>query len=240
MEQGWIKLYRELFEKAIWTQSTPEQKVILITLLSMANHKDKQWEWKGEKYTVKAGQFVTSIDSILNKCGKGITTQNIRTALTKFKKYGFLTEEVTKTGRLITIVNWRLYQDGILETNKETNNQVTKSQQTSNKEVTNDSQTANKQLTPNKNDKNNKNDNNDKNVENERIESPPLTDIEKTFLDCLGEIKFNTWIKPNKLIETETGITIQTQNEWSKEVLEKMLPNLELALKRKIEIVCEE
>jgi hypothetical protein len=48
MNQGWIKLHRELLEKPIWTAATPEQKVLLITLLMMANHGEKQWEWKGK------------------------------------------------------------------------------------------------------------------------------------------------------------------------------------------------
>ena len=36
MDQGWIKLHRGLLEKPIWTAATPEQKVLLITLLMMA------------------------------------------------------------------------------------------------------------------------------------------------------------------------------------------------------------
>lgn len=147
MNEGWIKLHRCLMSKAIWTSSTAEQKVILITLLMMANHLGREWEWQGKKFKADAGQFVTSLDSIVRKCGKGITLQNVRTALTKFEKYEFLTQEVTKTGRLINIVNWGLYQDKEKETNKHTNKELTKS-----------SQSTNKELTTNKNDKNVKND----------------------------------------------------------------------------------
>lgn len=78
---------------------------------------------------------------------EGISTQNMRSTLKKFEKYEFLTQEVTKTGRLINIVNWELYQGLQEETNKEVTKDLTKSQQTGNKE-----------LTTNKNDKNNKND----------------------------------------------------------------------------------
>jgi hypothetical protein len=150
MSQGWLKLHRELFEKSIWQNSTPEQKVILITLLGMANHQGREWEWNGKQFKAAPGQFVTSLDSICEKCGKGISVQNVRSALGKFKKYDFLTDESTKTGRLITIVNWGLYQGFDDETNKATNNEVTKDQQRGNKEVT-----------PNKNDKNVKNDKKD-------------------------------------------------------------------------------
>ena len=145
--QGWIKLHRELAQKAIWLESTPEQKVILITLLMMANHDEREWEWEGKKYQAKPGQFVTSLPSIVKKCGKGITIQNVRTALKRFEKYGFLTDQSTNKNRLITIVNWGLYQGTEDETNSQTNRQLTGNQQA-----------TNRQLTANKNDKNDKND----------------------------------------------------------------------------------
>ena len=134
-------------EKAIWLQSTPEQKVILVTLLTMANHKEKQWIWQGEKFEAKPGQFVTSLDSIVKQCGIGVSNRNVRTAIDKFENLEFLTNESTKTGRLITIVNWRVYQ----ETNDDTD-------KASDKEVTKHRQSTDKDLTANKNDKNVKND----------------------------------------------------------------------------------
>ncbi len=128
--------------KAIWQESTPEQKTILITLLMMANHQEKEWEWKGERYKAMPGQFVTSLPSIVKKCGKGITIQNVRTALARFEKYEFLTDESTNKNRLITIVNWELHQS---KDDELTGN------------LTGDQQATNRQLTANKNDKNNKN-----------------------------------------------------------------------------------
>lgn len=148
---GWIKLYRELLDKAIWQLSTPEQKVILITLLTMVNHKASEWEWQGKRFTVQPGQMVTSLDSIKEACGPGVSVQNIRTALKRFKNYEFLTDQPTKTGRLITIVNWALYQNEDTNPNKATNKDLTKCQQSTNKD-----------LTPNKNDKNVKKNKNDK------------------------------------------------------------------------------
>lgn len=146
---GWIKLHRALLDKTIWINSTPEQKTILITLLLMANHEPNQWEWKGKKYIVKSGEFITSLEKIVAKCGKGITTQNVRSALKRFEKLQFLTNESTKQNRLIKIENWGLYQDEENQPNKATN-----------KEVTNDQQRPNKEVTTNKNDKNDKNDKN--------------------------------------------------------------------------------
>lgn len=137
---GWIKLHRELWDKPIWFESTAEQKVILITLLAMANHKEKEWEFNGEKYKAEPGQFVTSLPSIAKKAGKGISIQNVRTALVRFEKYEFLTGKSTNKNRLITILNWASYQrlDGEEEKENDVTQQATQ-------------QATNRQLTANKN-----------------------------------------------------------------------------------------
>lgn len=144
---GWVKVYRRLLGHPIWTNSTPEQKVILVTLLCMANHEPKKWEWNGTEFEVGRGQFITSLESIKSLCGKGVTTQKVRTALQRFKKLNFLTYESTKTGRLVTIVNYDKWQGDGDETNIDANKDLTKTQQRPNKD-----------LTTNKNYKNYKND----------------------------------------------------------------------------------
>lgn len=129
---GYIKLHRELASKPIWFKSTSEQKVILITLLMMANYKPNQWEWNCQKFDIKPGQFVTSLNSIVEECGGGISIQNVRSALVRFEKLDFLTNESTKQGRFITIRNWDLYQSDDVSPTK----QPTKTQQSTNKELT--------------------------------------------------------------------------------------------------------
>jgi hypothetical protein len=133
---GYYYLWRELYSKPIWLNSTPQQKVVLITLLGMANFNGKEWEWKGEKYKAEKGQMVTSLESIAENCGKGISIQNVRTALVRFEKLEFLTNESTKTGRLITIANWEVYQAKEKEPNKEDNIDLTDDQQRPNKDLT--------------------------------------------------------------------------------------------------------
>lgn len=87
---GWIKLYRELLNKPIWKESTAEQKAILITLLLMANHEKQVWEWKGKEYSCEAGQFITSLEKLAQAVGKGVSKKNVRTALERFEKLGFI------------------------------------------------------------------------------------------------------------------------------------------------------
>lgn len=105
-----------------------------MTLLLGVNHEENEWEFKGKIYKVQPGQVVTSLETIQKKCAKDVSIQNIRTALLKLEKWGFLTSESTNRNRLITVVNWEVYQS------KDKNQQA-------------DQQTTNKQLTTNKNDK---------------------------------------------------------------------------------------
>ena len=158
---GWIKLHRETLEKAIWKCSTAEQKVIFITILMLANHKENQWIWKGRKFCCLPGQFITSLNTL--SFYSGCTNQNIRTSLVKFEKLDFLTNETTKDGRLITIKNWDKYQSCEIEDNKQPN-----------KEVTNNQQRGNKEVTTNKNNK--------KEKELKKIEYPTLNEFIEYFI----------------------------------------------------------
>lgn len=212
MTGGWIKLYRQLLEKPIWQESTPEQKVILITLLSMANHEEKEWEWQGEPYKASPGQFVTSLESIKRKCGKGISMQNVRTALKRFEKYEFLTNKPTNKNRLITIVNWEVYQSKDVDLTKE---------------VTSNSQAANKQLTTNKNyknEKNEKNNNSPRNTRKKRVyeDDDPNKILAKTLFKL---IRKNQDIKEPNLDDWANTIrlTIEADERSGKDVQEMIV-----------------
>ena len=122
---GWIKLHRRLKEKPIWTASNCLQKALLVTLLLLANHKENEWEWRGKPFRAKPGQFVTSVPKLMEEIGKEATEQKVRTALERFKKYEFITDESTKTGRLITIVNWGQYQSSEEVDNGRLNGRIT-------------------------------------------------------------------------------------------------------------------
>ena len=142
---GWIKLYRELLDKPIWFESTPEQKVILITLLLMANHDGRQWEWQGQQYYAGPGQFVTSLPKIAEKAGPGISIKNVRTALKRFEKYGFLAGKSTNKNRLITINNWDFYQDKPDEGGRQTGRQVAGNGQATGRQVAANKNVRNKE-----------------------------------------------------------------------------------------------
>lgn len=137
---GYFKLYRELLNKPIWLNSSNEQRVILITLLAMANWKETEWDYYGEKIKLNPGQFIASAPAIKERCNSSeITIMKIRTALERFEKLDFLTVSLTgkstKSGKLITIVNWRLYQSNEEEDNRQNNKEITDRQPTDNRHI---------------------------------------------------------------------------------------------------------
>ena len=109
MHRGFIKLWRRLLSSPIWKNSTSDQRSVLIAIMLSANHSKKSWEWKGQPFTIQPGQLITSIKSLCDLSGNGVTPQNVRSALKRFEKLEFLTNESTKTGRLITVLNWDTY-----------------------------------------------------------------------------------------------------------------------------------
>ena len=123
VNSGWVKLWRELLAKSIWMQSSPQCCKVLITILLLANHEENEWEYKGEKYKCMPGQLYTSIESLKKHCGQGVTTNGARGALARLVATGFITDEATKRGRLITVVNWDKYQ-GIKKKNHKENHNV--------------------------------------------------------------------------------------------------------------------
>lgn len=115
---GWVKLHRELMHKPIWHQCTAVQKVLLITLLMKASYRENSWVHQGIAYHLKPGQLITSVANLVEECGEGATNRKVRTALSLFEKYGFLTIETTKRNTLITIANWESYQNETAEATK--------------------------------------------------------------------------------------------------------------------------
>ena len=162
-------MHRELIEKPIWKTATAEQKAVLITVLILANHRENTWIWQGKQFSVQPGQFITSSTNLA--AAAGVSRQNVRSALLRLTKYGFLTYESTKTGMLVSIVNWEIYQGN------GSGGQPT-TQPRANQEPTKGQPRANQGPTTNKNDKNDKN---DKNV------NPMVKNAESQQLNGRGE-----------------------------------------------------
>lgn len=102
---GYILLYKKLLENTFFNELTPASKVVMITILLMVNFKSEKWVHGGILYNIQPGQVVTSIKRIREKCGRGITIQNVRTALKIFENSNFLTIKTTNKNTLLTVNN---------------------------------------------------------------------------------------------------------------------------------------
>ena len=132
MSIGFIKLHRKIIEWE-WYSDVNVCRVFLHLLLS-ANFENKKWQG----IDISRGQVITSLE----KLGKSttLTIQQVRTALTKLKSTHEITIKSTKLHTFITLTNYNLYQDRVIESNTPDNtpdnNSSTNDQQTINKEAT--------------------------------------------------------------------------------------------------------
>ena len=148
---GFIKLHRKLVAWG-WYQDYVVKDVFLHLLLT-ANFKRTKWQGR----TLEEGQVVIGYQKLADELGFGV--RRVRTAIDKLKSTHEVTTESTNKFTIVTIVNWREYQSGEVDTDTQTDTHF-------DKQLTNNRQTTDKQLTNNrqqrKNVKNVKNDKNGK------------------------------------------------------------------------------
>jgi len=140
-QHGFILIHRKMLEWE-WFSDAKMVQVALYCLLR-ANHKDTKY--KG--VILKRGEFMTSLPTMESELN--MTTQTLRTCLSKLKKSNFLTDKLTNKYRVVSVCNYSEYQDNEISNNRQTNRQLTDKQQA-----------TNRQLTADNNDNNDNNENN--------------------------------------------------------------------------------
>ena len=110
---GWIKLYRR-FLTWQWFNKAEMVQIFVYILLS-ASHKDHGWQ----NIIVRRGEFPTSVDSISR--ATGLTTQQVRTCLSRLERTGEITRKSTNKFTIISVCNFDDYQLDE-ETEQQTNN----------------------------------------------------------------------------------------------------------------------
>lgn len=135
MEGNYIRHHRKEMDSYVWSLK-PEYYKVWQTILLNVNWKESTMDFAGEPRTIKPGQMVTGYEDLAQKAGKGVTIQNVRTAIEKFEKTDMVTTKSTNKGTLLTVVNWGEYQKTPNSGNKQTNNQATNEQQSTNNQLT--------------------------------------------------------------------------------------------------------
>ena len=134
---GYISIYRQITEWE-WYKDTAT-KSLFLHLLVTANFTDTRFMGK----TIKRGQVVTSLPSLSEETGLSI--RQIRTAINHLISTGEVTNKSYTKYRVISIVNYDVYQD-----NRQTDRQTSDRQSTV-KRQTSDSQTTDNRQHHNKN-----------------------------------------------------------------------------------------
>lgn len=111
MNQGWIKLHRQILDCDIWIDDEEpfDRRSAWIDLLLLVNHRDKQIIFDGHPLTVKRGTYVTSVRKLAKRwswCNK--KTLNY---LRLLEELGMIVKDSDNRRTLITIVNYEVYQE---------------------------------------------------------------------------------------------------------------------------------
>jgi hypothetical protein len=104
---GYVKLHRKLLDSAFRDQ--PLILALLTNLLLMASHREVKFLWNGKEQVLLPGQLITGRKTLSKETG--ISEQTIRTALYALKSTNTITIKSTNRFSLISIVNWKKYQD---------------------------------------------------------------------------------------------------------------------------------
>ena len=199
MSIGFIKLHRKIIEWE-WYSDVNVCRVFLHLLLT-ANFENKKWQG----IDISRGQVITSLE----KLGKSttLTIQQVRTALNKLKSTHEITIKATKLHTFITLTNYNLYQDIIIEINTPNNTP-------DNNSSTNDQQRINKGATTTKEGK--------EEEERKRMEE------EKKLLI---ESQFESFWQSYKAIHTGKGVKKEANQSFLKALKKSSFEEIELGLK---------
>lgn len=167
---GWIKLHRSLLGKGYYKKSTFVH--LWVHCLMRANHKTTEIMWNGKTMKLKEGQFITGRNSLAHETG--ISQSSIQRILKYLEIEHQLEQRTTNTSRLITVVNWKKYQQTEQPVEQRVNSERTASEQRVN--------------TDKKEEKN-------KNEENDKKRKEPLPEIPDSLKTPEFESAWKDWKK---------------------------------------------
>jgi hypothetical protein len=153
--EGWIKLHRKTLENPIIMQDK-EYLAVWIFLLLNATHSEYDTKFQGKRITLQKGQLITGRKVIAKKLD--ISESKVQRILKTFENEHQIEQQTTHQNRLVSILNWDMYQQQEQQQEQQVNSKRTTSEQ---------------QVNTNKNDnninntKNGKNGNNNRSVQNQ-------------------------------------------------------------------------
>jgi len=166
-KNGWVKLHRKMLDNPIIMKDA-EHLAVWMYLLLNATHAEYPALFKGKKIMLQPGQLITGRKSIASTLV--INESKVTRILDAFESEQQIEQLTSNKNRLISIVNWDVYQSNEQQSELQMNNKRTTSEQ---------------QVNTNKKNKNIKN---DKNVIN-YSDIPALNDALVAFVNHRKFIK---------------------------------------------------
>jgi len=161
MQQGWIKLYRQIIENDLWSAEKFDKAHAWIDLLLLANHTDKKMIMGNQYVTIERGSLITSYHKLADRWNWSVKTVSNFFKLLESDEMVHI--KSTNRYTQITIVNYEYFQ--AKEDDEETQDSTQNTHNLPHEGNTEETQRKHK-LPTNKNDKNYKNVNNEENGKN--------------------------------------------------------------------------
>lgn len=126
MAQGWIKLHRQILDNPVVCKDADYFAVWCYLLLN-ATHQNKDAVFAGKKIVLHPGQLITGRKSIQEQFN--INESKVQRILKFFENERQIEQQTCNKNRLISIVNWNLYQDIEQQNEQPLNNNCTTDEQ---------------------------------------------------------------------------------------------------------------
>lgn len=123
---GWIKLYRTILENPVICKDA-EHFAVWSYLLLKATHTEMEVIFAGKKMTLQPGQLITGRKQIAEHFK--IAESKVQRILKKLESEQQIEQQTSNKNRLISIVNWNVYQKSEQQTEQQVNNKCTPSEQ---------------------------------------------------------------------------------------------------------------
>lgn len=215
---GFIKLDRSIFEH--WIFQDAEKFRAFVDLIQLARWKDAKLLIGNDLVTIPRGSYYTSVLKLAERWRWG--RDKTRNFLTLLEKERMITIKATTKGTMLTIENYRVYQDEhptvyptkTQRTNNEPDNKnPTNQQRTDNEPDTKEEREEYKEIKEYKE------------REEGKEEIPVLTPLSyptpthKIICEQFGEVAYRTWFFETIITENEEDILITSNEDFRNQII---------------------